>query len=216
MGARYSVTSPSLVCARDADDAVAFPDQFRDRRFLPDFRALCAGVVEQHLVELGAQHLPGLRDGLAVVAVEKIKRQARAARGRNELHAVFLHERGFFHPVHQAEPLQRLVGEGQQRFADVVAGKFLPFQHQHAMAFFREQGGGGGAGRAGADDENVAIRFGFHVRVIGRSGCRLNDDARILAASRHLSASSAPAAAGFPRSPPAAGCCGSNSVLRRP
>jgi hypothetical protein len=50
--------------------AVVF-EQLRHRRFLTHLRAFARGHVHQHLVKLRAQHLPGLGDGFAVVAVEK-------------------------------------------------------------------------------------------------------------------------------------------------
>src|SRR5581483_2849547 len=85
IGARYSMVSPSFVCAR---------------------------VVEQHLIKLRAQHLPGLRHGVAVIAIKEIERLAGAARRGNELHAVLFHERRGSHPLDQSKALQRLVGEG--------------------------------------------------------------------------------------------------------
>ena len=60
---------------------LAVPDQFVDGRFLTDLGALVAGVVEEHLVELGTQHLPRLRDGFAVVAIEEIERLRNLSRG---------------------------------------------------------------------------------------------------------------------------------------
>ena len=132
-----------MVRARTPTTRAAFPDQFLDRRFLPHPGAFFAGVVKQHLVEFRAQDLPGLGDGVAVVAVEKIKRLAGAAGGGDELDAVFLDEGRGAHLVNQAEPLQGLEGEGQQGFADVIARKFFAFQDQDAMAVFGENGGGG-------------------------------------------------------------------------
>ena len=79
MGARYSTRRrPGL--GADADDRDAFPDQIPDGGFLHDPRAFFAGVVQQHLVELRAEDLPGLGDGVAVVTVEEIKRLAGPAR----------------------------------------------------------------------------------------------------------------------------------------
>ena len=63
IGARNSTTSPAFRLRADADDPVAFAQQFLHRDFLDDLRALRPGVVQQHLVELRAQHLPGLRHG---------------------------------------------------------------------------------------------------------------------------------------------------------
>src|SRR5207302_9883856 len=39
-----------------------------------DGRALCSRILGQHLIELRAQHLPGLRDRFAIIPVEEIKR----------------------------------------------------------------------------------------------------------------------------------------------
>ena len=124
-------------------DAPAVLEQLGHDRFLPDLRSLFARVVQQQLIEFRAQYLPGLRHRLAVVAVEKIKRLAGTARGRDKLHAVFLDKRRTPHLLDQPQPLQRLEGERQQRFPYVVARKFLPLQNQRAMPVLRQYGGGG-------------------------------------------------------------------------
>jgi hypothetical protein len=54
-------------------------------------------VVQEHLVELGPQHLPGLRHRVFVVPVEEVERLAGFAVGGDELHAVFLLKR---RPLH--------------------------------------------------------------------------------------------------------------------
>src|SRR5581483_7674790 len=145
-----------------ADEATDLAEQFGNDGFLAYFGALVAGVVKEHLIEFRAEHLPGLSDGFAVVAVEEIKRLAGAARRGDELHAVFFDEGRFLHLPDQAEAFERLVGEREERFADVIAGEFFAFENEHAVAAFGEQGGGGGAGWAGADDENVAVGFRSH------------------------------------------------------
>ena len=125
----------------DADDLLAVHEQAVDRRFLAHFGAFLAGVVEQHLVELRAQHLPGLRDGFAVVAVEEIERLRALPVRLHEGDAVFLHEVRRLHLRDHPDALQRAEGERNERFADVVARKFLALEHEHAMAVFGENGG---------------------------------------------------------------------------
>src|SRR2546429_7575760 len=73
---------PARVLRPNAYDASAFFHEFLDGRFFFHRRAFFAGVIEQHYVEFGAQHLPGLSDGVAVVSGEKVERLRRLARGR--------------------------------------------------------------------------------------------------------------------------------------
>lgn len=71
-GAHF-VSFALAVLHRHTDDAAIFPKQALHLAFLAHFRAFFAGVIEEHLVELRAQDLPGLRDRLAVVAVEEVE-----------------------------------------------------------------------------------------------------------------------------------------------
>jgi len=103
----------------------------------------------------GTEHLPGLRDAFAVVTIEKIKRDAGAAGGRYKLHTVFFYERGFFHPVNESQALQRLVGERQQGFPDVVAGKFFPLQTKRPQTGARAKRGAYGSSGSTADDCHI-------------------------------------------------------------
>ena len=142
---------------RDPDDGLAVHDEAGDGRFLADMGALFAGVIEHHLVELGAQHLPGLRDRVLVVAIEKIERLGAATLGLDEAHAVFFHEVRALHFRDHPEALERLEGERDEGFADVVAGEFLALEDEHAVTVFGEEGPGGRAGGTGPDDDSVVV-----------------------------------------------------------
>src|SRR4030095_15382412 len=74
--------------------------------------------------------------------------------------AKFLHEsraRKFFV---QSQSGKRFHAEGQERFADVKAGKFFAFEDDHAPAGAREEGGSGAAGRPSTDDGDI-VHVGF-------------------------------------------------------
>ena len=127
-------------------------------------------MINHHLVEFRTHDLPALGDGLAVVAVEEIKRLGGAAVGLDEANAVFFDEGGFTQFGNHAEPFQRSEAKGNEGFADVVSGEFFAFQHDDPVAVFGENGGGAGPGWTGADDEHVAIR-GVSGIVLHGSGC---------------------------------------------
>src|SRR5271154_353894 len=98
-----------------------------DRRLLPHFSALGTGVVEEHLVELPAQNLPGAGRFMLQVG-KKIKWVSRPAVAVYELHAVFPGEPGGLHPVDKPQALERKVRVRKQRLANVITGKFFLFQ----------------------------------------------------------------------------------------
>lgn len=86
--------------------------------------------------------------------------------------AVFFDEMRGFHLGDEPQPLQRTVGKGDERFADVVAREFFSFQDEHAVAVLSQDGGGGGAGGAAADEDGV-VGFAHGVVVIlGALGSR--------------------------------------------
>ena len=107
-----------LVCAAraavgrlDAGHAITFHQQPVHRRLLANLRAFFARIVEHHLVELRAQHLPCLRDGFAVVAVEKIERLRAPPVGLHKAHAVFFHKVRRPHLWDHPDAFQRAEGE---------------------------------------------------------------------------------------------------------
>ena len=138
--------------------APVLAQQFLHGNLLDDLRPAFARVLHQHQIKLAAQHLPRRSDRLAVVAVEKIKRLARLPVRLHELHAEFLLKTRCLHLRHEAEPLHRPVAKGDQRFANVVARKFLALEHEHAMTVLRENARRRTPRRTAADDENVVVR----------------------------------------------------------
>ncbi len=92
----------------DTNDLVAFHDDIAHAYLLMSIDTVLASVVEHHLIELAADHLPGLRTLVGFVVVE-IKRSRELATGVNELNAVLVNEttglhlgqhiQAFQHPV---------------------------------------------------------------------------------------------------------------------
>ena len=74
-----TVRSPRLVLHAHADRPAALEQHFQHARALVDVDAVLGRVVEQHLVELAADHLPGLRR-LVRLVVDEIERLATACR----------------------------------------------------------------------------------------------------------------------------------------
>ena len=116
--------------------------------------AVLARVLEQHLVELAPDHLPGLRALVRLVVVEVERRRELAARV-HELHAVLLHEVALLHLLQHANPLEDPVGLGNQRFADVKAGERLALEEPDCVAAIGDEGRYRRTGGAAADDDDV-------------------------------------------------------------
>ena len=130
-------------------------EEGEDGDFLADFRATGGGVAEEHVVELGAEDLPGLGHGIDVVAGVKVEGLGALAVGLDEHDAEFLLEVGGLHEGDQAEALEGSEGEGDEGFADVVAGELFALEDEDAVAVFGEDRGGAGSGGAAADDDGV-------------------------------------------------------------
>ena len=127
LGARTSRIVPSSRLIRDADGAVALEQHVEHARAFVDVDAVLARVVEHHLVELAAHHLPGLR-ALVRLVVPEVERRRQLAVRVDELHAVLLDEVALLHLRQHVEPLQHPVGLGNQRLADVKARKLLALE----------------------------------------------------------------------------------------
>src|SRR5207249_4663087 len=84
------------------------------------------------------------------------------ARRSDKLHTVFLDERGLPHFPDEPEPLERMKGEREQRFADMVTGKFFAFEQEHVVAALGQHRGRRAAGRSPADDDGVVSGWCFH------------------------------------------------------
>ena len=116
--------------------------------------AVLARVLEQHLVELAAHDLPGLRALVRLVVPEVERRRLLAARV-DELHAELLDEVALLHLLEHAEPLEHPVGLGNQRFADVEAREHLALEELDLQPLLGEQRGNGGPSGSAADDDDV-------------------------------------------------------------
>ena len=138
----------------DAGDAVVFLEEAGDGEFFEDLDAALAGVVDEHLVEVRAEDLPCLGDGIAVVAGVEVERSGLAAVGLDEGDAVFFLEGRGAHLGAEAETFEGVVGEGDEGFADAVAGEAIAVDDDDLVTVFREDGGGAEAGWAGADDDD--------------------------------------------------------------
>ena len=96
-----------------ADRAVAVEKHLKHAHALVHFDAVLARIVEHHLVELAAPHLPGLRL-LARLVVGEIERLGQLAVLVHELHAFLADEVAFLELRQHAEPLERPVSLGNQ------------------------------------------------------------------------------------------------------
>ena len=137
IGAWNSTRLAALCDGLHSRHRAVLANQFADRDLLDHLRALLARVVEQHLVELAAQHLPGA-GRFVLQMLEEVERQRCAPAGADELHAVLLREVRLLHLVEHADALEREVTVGQQRFADVIAGKLFFLEHHDAAALLRQ------------------------------------------------------------------------------
>ena len=90
--ARTSHFRPSSSMHSHADGPLAFEQNFQHAHAFVDVDALFAGVLEHHLVELAAQHLPGLR-ALVRLVVEEIERLRQLAAGLTNCTLYFLTKR---------------------------------------------------------------------------------------------------------------------------
>ena len=118
--------------------------------------AVLARVVEHHLVELAADHLPRLR-ALVRFVVPEVERGRQLAARIYELHAVLLDEVAPLHLRQHVETLQDPVGLRNQRLADVEARKFLALEQPHTNATLREQRRRGRTRRSATDNNDVVI-----------------------------------------------------------
>ena len=141
-----------------------------DRGHLAAFAHMGAqlrGAAKQHLVELGPAHLVGVRHGL----VPRV--------GKQELLLVFVPRRHEFgralldadgaHFIGHAQALEQGQVGGQQRFTNVKTRVAILVQQHYVAAFLRQQRRHRAAGRAAANDQNVAFN-GRIARLIGRKG----------------------------------------------
>ena len=92
-----------------ADGAVALEQHVEHAHALVHLHAVLARVVEHHLVELAAHHLPGLR-ALVRLVVPEVERRRQLAARVDELDAVLLDEVALLHLRQHVQALQHPVG----------------------------------------------------------------------------------------------------------
>jgi hypothetical protein len=112
-------------------------------------------MAEQHLVQFGPPHLPGVGHG-PVPGVAELQERRLAVLLRHELDAPLGHAHALDLLAHAQGVEQRAVGR-QQRFADVEARVVLLLQHHHAPPLARQQGGHGAARGPAADHQDIAV-----------------------------------------------------------
>jgi hypothetical protein len=124
-----------------------------DRVLLVHLDAVVARVVQQELVELGADDLVAVRPPARVLAEEEAPRLGLAS--PLERAAGLPEEAVALDRVRCADRVEDRQRRGQQRLADVVAREALALEHDRADAGVREHGRGDGARRPAADHEHV-------------------------------------------------------------
>ena len=170
---------------------------------LADLSPFLAGVVQQHLVELAAEHLP--RHGRLVVHVlEEVKGGRDLALRAGKLHGILPRKGRSVHAFNHTDPLQGEVAERQQRLADVVAGEPLFFEHQHPAAVLGQDRRGRGSGRPPADDDYVVVLIFGHLNFAACRGALASpcEHLREFLSYWHVSSLTSRSA---PSRPPAAG-----------
>ncbi len=138
----------------DPHRPTAFEQDVQNAHALVGGGPVLPGVLEHHLVELAAHHLPGLRALVGLVVPEVEGRRELAARV-DELDAVLLHEVALLHLGQHAEPLQHPVGLRDQGFADVEARELLALEELHPQPLLGEKGGGRGPRGTASDHDDV-------------------------------------------------------------
>ncbi len=164
MGARISLDFKRLAgLGHDfhAGDRAVFTDQIADGGLFTHLGALLAGIIEKHLIELAAQHLPG-RSGFVFQMLEEVKRQRGAPMRAYKLDTVFPGECRRFHALENSKALERKVTVGKQRLADVIARKLLLLEQHHAAAFHGEHGRRRRAGGTAPNHDGVVAIIVFH------------------------------------------------------
>src|SRR5262249_28280424 len=137
-----------------ADGAGALEQHLQHARRFMDLDALLGRVAQHHQIELAAHDLPGL-GALVRLVVPEVEGRRQLALGIDELHAVFLDEMALLHFVQHLEPLEHPIGLGNERLADMEAGKALALAEDDVAAVRGQERGAGAAGGAAADDEYV-------------------------------------------------------------
>ena len=111
-------------------------------------------MVEQDRVELGTDHLIGMR---VAAELPEIHAAGRLGLLHPEEAAVLLDEAVRVDPLAHAREIEDRHHGGDQRFADVVARELFALAHHHVEALARHQGRGHRSGRAAASHQNAGV-----------------------------------------------------------
>ena len=138
-----------LVCNLDALDGC----------LLMHVRPTFGGMIEQHLVEIGARNLIRVV-GLGTEPVLEVKFGSLLGTRAKDFAAEFFHEPGAQEFFVQPQPAKRFHAERQEGFANVKPWKFFAFKHDNASPGASEQCSRSATGRPSTDDSNIV-----HIRV---------------------------------------------------
>ena len=133
------------------DRAAVVELEVLDRGVLVHVDADLAGVVEQDLVELGAHHLPGVGPVLAQFAEDDLP----LVRAPEEVRAALGLEAVLLDLLPHPELFEDRAAGREDRLADVVARKAVPFQEGHTEPLLGEQARRRGSGGPTPDDQDL-------------------------------------------------------------
>src|SRR5206468_1162573 len=152
--------------------ALSFEQYFGYVHAFVRFDTVLAGILQHHPVEFAAHYLPGLR-ALVRLVVPEVEWRRQLSAGAHKLHTVLLDEMAAAHLVQHVQTPQHPVCFRDERFADMEAGKVLPFEQLDLKTLLRHEGGNGRAGGSAADHDYIWIRaHTFIIRVKSRWGRR--------------------------------------------
>ena len=141
---------------KDADGAVTLEQHLDHVDAVMRIHAVPARVLQHHVVELAAHHLPGLRAFVRLV-VPEVEGRRQLAVGVDELHAVLFDEAALLHLLEHVEPLEDPIRFGDERFANVEARELLALEQRHLQSGLGEKGRRGRAGRPATDYNDIVF-----------------------------------------------------------
>jgi hypothetical protein len=124
-----------------------------DRSFFPNVGAIAGGVFQEDMIEFATKNLEG---EIAFILDHVIE----TPRGGDDAIAIDEADAGFADKsclqfANDAELVEQVVTEREERFSDVFAWKFFALEEEDVMSLAGEQSGSGGTGWAAADDDHV-------------------------------------------------------------
>ena len=126
---------------RDAGDPLALEDDVEDLVLFAYVDAVFGGVLEQDVIELGADNLEG--GGALAGVVGEVPAPGVGILAPDECGAVLDHETGGLDRGHDSDLFEDGNAGRQEGFADVFAGEFGALQQGDPVALVGEQRGAG-------------------------------------------------------------------------